>query len=124
MGQGAQEGCVLPQVNSHNHSRPALFPLALGLQESPSPSADTMRSLSAVLATAALAAVNAGSWSVQTPNIGSAGVALSFTSESTGFMPINDVRARVAPLAPSAAASAVNFTAFHVALCRTVWAPL
>jgi len=51
-----------------------------------------MRVISAILAAAATAAVQAGSWSVQIPNIGSAGVAISFTAPNTGFLPINDVR--------------------------------
>ncbi len=50
-----------------------------------------MRTISALLAAAAALVVQAGSWSVQIPNIGSAGVAISFTSPATGFLPINDV---------------------------------
>lgn len=53
-----------------------------------------MRALSAVLAVAAAAVVNAASWKVQVPNIGSAGVAMSFINNNVGFLPINDVRVR------------------------------
>ena len=60
--------------------------------------ASNMRVISAILAAAAAVAVQAGSWSVQIPNIGSAGVAITFTAPNTGFLPINDVSAGAASL--------------------------